>query len=323
MDVSSFMYQGPKAEVASITGSPLWGLSSRQVIEDRTKRGWRLNFSERVETPYGLGPLVSQFTTPGGRDVIWIPSYGAVRGDGFEDPMGTQHRLFWILWKAGVKVLIVGGTHGTNDWRGLSTKDSIQPGDVVLPWSFYRTEKMAGSLPGTGIGGVLPNLARQKDPFCLELSDWLAIELEKLNFFRKVHRPKDVRVILRSPTGGTFESEGETFAWRHLMQTASERERFPYVVLHGDSISPILCRHLGIHQGYYVLPVNWAEGHPATDPKKDLPKVLDELYVHRLPGVMLGFEAKVLETIPIPTSCTCAGLLEHRPEIYEEALTQK
>lgn len=316
-------YEGPHAEFASITGSPLWGLSSEQVVKDRLGRGWKLNFSERVQTPYGLGPQVNHFTTGTGRDVIWIPSYGAIRGESFNDPHKLQHMLFWILWKAGVKVMIVGGTHGTNDWRGLSTEDSIRPGDVALPWSYYRNENTAGFLPGTGIGGVLPNLARQKDVFCTELSVWLADELEKLNFFRKVHRPKDVRVILRSPLGGTFESEGETLIWRHNMRTISEREGRPYVVLHGDSISPILCRHLGIHLAYYVLPVNWAEGHEATDPSQDLPQILDELYVRRLPQTMLNFEATALEKIPMPTLCPCEKLLEHRPPVYETALSQK
>lgn len=322
VDAFNFKYEGPFAEFASITGSPLWGLSTEQVIKNRQERGWKLNFSERVPTPYGLGALVSQFTTPSGRDVIWIPSYGGVKGELTSHPHEMQWRLFWILKEAGVKVLLVGGTHGTNDWRGLTTEDSIRPGDAVLPWSYYRTENTAGSLPGTGIGGVLPNLARQKDVFCTELSDWLATELEKLNFFRKVHHPKDVRVILRSPMGGTFESEGETAIWRHSSQTMSEREGKPYVILHGDSISPILCRHLGIHEAYYCLPVNWAEGHPATDPNNDLPQVLDDLYVTKFPPVMLGFEAQVLETIPLPTTCPCESLLEKRPAVYQEALSQ-
>ncbi len=322
--VLNFAYDGPSASVASITGSPLWGVTPEQVIADRQARGWVLNFNARVRTPYGLGPLVTQFTTSSGRDVIWIPSYGGVRGERFTHPHEGQWRLFWILWKAGVRVLFVGGTHGVNDPRSpANLQDAIRPGDIVFPWSFYRNDNMAGHLPGTGIGGVLPNLARMKDPFCVSLSGWMADLAEDLEFFPKVHRPSDVRVILRSPTGGTFESEGETMVWRHMMQTISEREGSPFAMLHGDSVTPILCRHLGMDEGYYCIVANDCEGQDVTDPKFGLNTTLDSLYVKQLPRRILEFEALLLETAPIPTNCTCRELLIHRPEVYQEALSQQ
>jgi len=319
--VANYPYLGPKAPVADICGSVLWGLRVDQVNGDRKQRGWGLTFSERVSTPYGLGPLVNHYKLPRGREAIWIPSYGAIRGEDL-DPSDVQHRLFWILMQAGVKVLFVGGTSGTNDWRGLSTEESIRPGDFVLPWSFYRGPNMAGTLPDTGIGGVLPNLAQMASPFCPTLSDWLANYAEQTGHFRRVHRPKDVRVILRSPTGGTFESEGETAAWRVLTKVMSETDNLVYAMLHGDCVSPILCRHLGIHEAYFHIAVNWAEGHPATS--TDLTETLDQIYVHDLPQIMLDFGALVLETIPIPgPECPCITLLKKRPDVYQDAMTQR
>lgn len=309
---------GLEAAFASITGSPLWGLKVEEVIQNRQERGWKLKFSERITTPYGNGPLVNMFELPLGRKVIWIPSYGmvGVRGGGI--PLTLQRRLFWILAQAKVKVLIVGGTSGTNDWRGL-TDESIQPGDFVLPWSFDRQEAMVGRLPSMGIGGILPNLALLSDAFCVSLSSWLADEADKMGF-RRVHRTEDVHVVLQSPVGeGSFETPAETLRARALGRLMSEESGIPCVFLHGDCVSPLMCRHLGIHEVYYHIPVNWAEGHPAA--KGMLTESLDDLYVEKLPQLILGFENQVLETIEVPSDCTCLSLLRPRPEVYQEAIT--
>ena len=321
MDVSKVVYSGPRAQFASITGSPLWGLKVEEVLQDRQARGWTLNFSERVATPYGLGPLVNGFTLPEGREVIWIPSYGGIMGEEFDTPLTPQRRLFWILANAGVHVLLVGGTSGTNDWRG-SVEEAVWPGDFVLPWSFNRMQPMVGRLPTMGIGGLLPNLPRLSDAFCVSLSSWLAEKAEGLNFFRRVHRVQDVRVILQSPLGeGSFETPAETLMGRALARLMSSEETgAPCVFLYGDCITPLMCRHLGIHEAYYHIPANWAEGHPAS--KGALTETLDELYVTKLPQVMLGFENDVLETIEVPADCTCVGLLKKRPDVYQEAMTQ-
>ncbi|MEZ4634940.1 MAG: hypothetical protein R2856_08210 [Caldilineaceae bacterium] len=71
--------------------------------------------------------------------MLWIPSYGMVLGEDW-DVRGNFDKLFWVLWQAGVKVLIIGGTSGIADWR--RDDDAIHPGDIVLPWSF-RTKTTA------------------------------------------------------------------------------------------------------------------------------------------------------------------------------------
>ena len=97
-------YNGPKSDLATFTGSTIWGYSVDDVIAIAQRIvGWVLQSNERFQTPYGLGPLVNNFVTPTGRDVIWIPSYSEVVG---EDSLYHYNfeKAFLILWKAGVKI---------------------------------------------------------------------------------------------------------------------------------------------------------------------------------------------------------------------------
>ena len=63
-------YDGPSADFASVTGSPLWGYGVDGVIERADAKGWQVERRERLNTPYGLSPLVVHFVAPSGRDVI-------------------------------------------------------------------------------------------------------------------------------------------------------------------------------------------------------------------------------------------------------------
>ena len=74
-------YDGPSADFASFTGSPLWGYGIDGVLERAVTQGWTVSRRERLNTPYGLSPLVVHLVAPNGRDVIWIPSYGEVLGE--------------------------------------------------------------------------------------------------------------------------------------------------------------------------------------------------------------------------------------------------
>jgi len=316
-------YTGPRAEFASLTGSPFWGLSIDEVVSRIKRSGWTHNSGERSPTPYGLGPLVHHFTTPSGRDVIWIPSYGVIEG---EKMFGhTQiHKAYWLLWQAGVRVLLIGGTSGTNDWRDPALESTVRPGDLIIPWSFYPDRDMPGVLPGTEMAtGYLPKFAFLKDPFCLTLSKHLADAARSdlsPHPFRTVHDPAAVKVSLRNPYLGTFETEFETAVWRTLTRLVSEEAGFPHVMVHGDCISPVLARRMGIHLGYYHIAVNWVEGHPATH--EAITDSLDRLYLDVLPETCLRFEMSLLESLQVPDDCTCLANLVERPAVYMEAITR-
>ena len=121
----SVKYDGPLAEFATFTGSPLWGYGVDGVIERAEGQGWKAARRERLNTPYGLSPLVVHFVTSTERDVLWIPSYGEVVGEDSLYHLNFE-KSFWVLWQAGVKVMLVGGTSGIADWR--SGRRGYSPG---------------------------------------------------------------------------------------------------------------------------------------------------------------------------------------------------
>ena len=129
-------YDGPHAAFATLGGSPTWGLGDR-FAEFAAPRGHTRTGVFRPLTPYGIGPQVEHYRAPSGRPFLRIPSYGQVVD---EDPQlrASEWKTFWILWKAGVRVLLVGGTSGSCDWRrSLATHDAVAlpPGPFLLTGS--------------------------------------------------------------------------------------------------------------------------------------------------------------------------------------------
>jgi len=322
------LYTGPKAEIASLTGSPWWGRGVGDVARYMRERGFTLQSSRRYPTPYGKGPLTLHFRAPSqGRSVIWIPSYGGVLGEDWERH-NTSHKVFWILWKAGVKVLVVGGTSGTADWRAMGDnipEEAVQPGDFVLPWSFVTDRRHRG-LPDTPFETVWPAFDMTlDDPFCPELAQLLANKVRaeySPDPFRRVHTPDDVRTALVLPKGITFETDPEIWSQAMLWRLVSEGQPGspPIVSLHGDCVNPVLARMMGIHMLYYHLPANWAQG---IHPEKGLVNTLHSLYMEVFPKVVMELEAWMWESVPIPdgSNCSCLSTRHIAPEVFARAMT--
>ncbi|MCK4417940.1 MAG: hypothetical protein KAV99_07205, partial [Candidatus Latescibacteria bacterium] len=315
---STVKYKGPRADIATLTGSPLWGKTIGQVMNFLMGQGFCHRGAERLPTPYGLGPLVQHFESPSGRSVIRIPSYGGVKGEDWQ-LRNTAWKVFWLLWKAGVKVLIVGGTSGTADWR--DREDSVWPGDFVLPWSF-RTSPHHRGLPGTPYETSWPRYdLLLNSPFCPELAGILARKVRAEYCpkpFRRVHTPEEVRIALVVPDGITFETTFDILMWVSIAKRISRElqpELPPVVTLHGDCINPVLARLLGIHMLYYHLPSNWAQG---LHPEKGITETLYPLYTEVFPEVVLQLEAWMLENLPIPSGedCCCISDLRKAPDIF-------
>ncbi|MDP7331525.1 MAG: hypothetical protein QF832_00510 [SAR324 cluster bacterium] len=321
-------YNGPKSDFATFTGSPIWGYSVDNVIAIAKDRGWDVQSNERFPTPYGLGPLVNHFVTPTGRDVIWIPSYGEVVG---EDSLYHYNfeKAFWILWKAGVKILLVGGTSGIADWRGQSKSlrdKAISPGDVVLPWSFY-TRPVHRGLPCTDFESMWSKShLLLGDPFCPDGQKTL---LSKFTPFldqgkiRKIHTPSEVRAALVVPNSITFETEFDIVHWLSIGKTASDLQPHlpPVATVHGDCLNPILARYLGIHLFYYHLISNYAQG---LVPQEETAKSIHKLYSETYPTIATEIEFDLLENLSIPTgeSCKCTSSLHKAPSVFSQSLTQ-
>jgi purine nucleoside phosphorylase len=317
-------YTGPKADLATVTGSPLWGLRIDDVVAAAKARGWQHYGGERLATPYGPSAQVHHFTTPAGRSVIWIPSYGNVRGED-RDLYWHNEKLFWVLWQAGVKGLIVGGTSGIADWR--QGEETVQPGDVVLPWSF-RTKPEHGGLPGTPFETFWPDHDVLLDePFCPDLRQRLVEKFAPhvaAGRIRRLHTPDDVRVALVIPDAPTFESDFDILMWAAISRMASEIQpkQPPIVTLHGDCVNPVLARHLGIHVMYYHLVANYAQG---MRPDHDIAATLYGLYLETFPQVALDVEFSLLEEVALPdgASCHCRKGVHEAPKVFRAAMTQR
>lgn len=317
-------YHGPKAPIATLTGSPLWGLPTQEVTNFLIKQGFKYCGEERYPTPYGPGPLVQHFESPFGRSVIRIPSYGGVRGEDWRR-RDTAAKTFWILWQAGVQVLIVGGTSGTADWR--EGEEAIRPGDFVLPWSF-RTSTYHRGLFGTPYETSWPRHDTvMSEPFCTALSGLVAERVREMYSpvpFRCVHTAQDVRAALVLPDGITFETDFDILMWVAICRTISrvlQLEEPPVVTLHGDCVNPVLARLLGMHLLYYHLPSNWAQG---LHSEEGIVETLYPLYMEEFPQAALELEAWMLNSLPLPDgrSCSCIASKHTAPEVFSQAMTQ-
>ncbi len=307
----SVTYSGPSAAIATISGSPLWGLGDR-FPTFAEERGSTLLGMHRPPTPYGPGPRLEHYQSPTGRHFLRIPSYGMVAGEDWI-LREAEHKVFWLLWQAGVRVLIVGGTSGTCDWR--DGDDAVQPGDMVLPWSFMSLDAPPAGLPGTVLESTLAERVPLMDePFCPSLARAWADELARLpsSPFRRVHG-HEARVILNRWHYGAFESAGQAMLLRYFGQSVGSP------IITGDCVSPPLARVCGMHMLYYHVPSNWAEGLRP----QHLTSTLDKLYVETLPKVIGELELRLLARLDEPADCQCRALLRSRPAEYRLALSPR
>jgi len=326
-------YSGPHGDIASVTGSPLWGIEVEQVVQAYRDRGWQLNYSGQPEIPPiyggGTGPQVFGFETTRGRRVIWIPSYGGVLGQDWKHH-GTREKVLWILLNSGIKVLVVGGTSGITDWRlyekRYDSQTTVEPGDMVFPWSFYTCSQDRG-LIGTSIETAWPKFDMTLDrPYCPELAMIMAAKARgyvSQGLLRRVHTIEDVRVALVTPPGITFETDFDILDWAARCQRMSEMTPNlpPVLTLHGDNFAPVFCRLAGVHLAYYHLVANRAQGMPDN---AQLVQTLHELYCGNFLKVALDYEPFLLETLPVPDgrSCLCISSKHLAPEVFCQAMTQ-
>jgi len=306
-------YEGPAATLATLGGSPTWGLGDR-FHEFAATLGYARLGVARPRTPYGLGPQVEHYRTPSGREFLRIPTYGQVAD---EDPLlhGSEWKTFWILWKAGVRLLLVGGTSGSCDWRrSAADEGAVRPGDLILPKSYLTRHPMPTGLPGTELEFCLPRqVAIMDDPFCPPLAEALRAEAGRLPGFRfrRIHGPEAGVVLNRWLAGNGFES----LAMCRELEAYGRLTGLP--VITGDCVSPVLARVCGMHLAYYHVVSNWGTGLEAEDPTI----VLDRLYMETLPAVAATLELSLLDRLAEPSSCRCLELLRQRPPAYLRALS--
>jgi hypothetical protein len=309
----SVVYDGPRAALATLGGSPTWGLGDR-FHEVAAGHGHARLAVARPRTPYGLGPQVEQYRTPDGREFLRIPTYGQVAD---EDPVlhASEWKTFWICWQAGVRVLLVGGTSGSCDWRrGAGDEAAVRPGDLVLPASYLTRDAMPTGLPGTELEYCLPRqVAIMDEPFCPPLAEAIRRAARGLPGFRfrRVHGPEAGVVLNRWLAGNGFESA----AMCRELEAYGRHTGLPVVT--GDCVSPVLARVCGMHLAYYHVVANWGTGLEPEDPTL----TLDRLYMETLPPIAAALELGLLERLAEPAGCRCRELLRPRPAAYVRALS--
>ena len=309
----SVEYTGPRALLATLGGSPTWGLGDR-FHEYAAELGHTRLGVHRPTTPYGLGPQVEHYRGPSGREFLRIPTYGQVVN---EDPVlrASEWKTFWILWQAGVRILLVGGTSGSCDWRrSASEVEAVRPGDLVLPFSYLPRDTMPTGLPGTDLEFCLTRqVAIMDDPFCPTLADEIETEAGSLpDFqFRRIHPQADAVVLNRWLAGNGFESLATT----RMLEAYGRQTGMPVVT--GDCVSPVLARVCGMHLAYYHIVSNWGTGLMPDDPTI----VLDEMYTRQIPHAAARLELNLLDRLREPDACRCRALLRPRPAAYTLALS--
>jgi hypothetical protein len=298
-------YEGPKARFASITESPFWALSNKDFVSLVEAGGWKLDQRTRVPTPYGRGPETLAFTTPGGRKVLFVRDYGRTPGGEYRQRR-LYERLFWVLWKAGVKSMLVGSHAGSADWR--MAPDTIVPGDLVFPWSFESKGWFTG-LPGTPYETVWnnPMVTRSRElpwpymrePFSAAMAARfraLAEPEQKAGRIGKIVTSEQVRAVLVGEDSIAFESNYDIYAHQALAKAISEMQpdRPPIVTLHGSVINPVLAKFLGIE----ILPYQIIS-NPAQGVVQDISGAHDAHVFSREAAVMwLRLEMRFFETYP-------------------------
>lgn len=276
---SDLSYTGPKASLVSITESPFWAINDDDFIRLIKKRGWTLVGITRSETPYGLGPKTMEWKTPKGRSVLFIRDYGKTPGGEYRQRQ-LYERLYWQLWKAGAKVMIVGSHLGSADWRAPDVR--VKPGDLIFPWSFESKGWFTG-LPGTEFETVWnnPKVTRSRElpwpymnepfsrPLWTQFRPLVEAHKQRGELVGKIYEPEDVRGVLVSEDSIAFETNYDIFARMALSKTISEMHpnKPPVITLHGSVVNPVLAKFLSIDVLPYQIISNPAQGieHDISD----------------------------------------------------------
>ncbi|MEO0509821.1 MAG: hypothetical protein AAF065_08180 [Verrucomicrobiota bacterium] len=308
--------------MATITGSPLWGRSVDWVVTQYENRGWIHSGGDRVETPYGLGPEVHGFSMPEkSRSFVFIPSYGDILGEGCLTEE-TVRKCCWVLWQAGVKVVLIGGNSGVCDPLG---EKGVRPGDVVFPWSF-KTDAHHRGLPRTPFAAVWPaHDLMLEEPFSPNLSKFFRKILEPRvgsDGFERIFGPEEVRAALIHYGGMTFETDFDILQWQVMTRQMSELEpdKPRIITLHGDAFNPILLRFLGIDVVYYHLVCNYVQGS-ACQTAEGIHETIERYYMASYPETVFAAEAEFFETVEMPEDgCSEAqSYLKRNPAVFAEA----
>jgi len=159
------MAEIPTAKIAVLGGSTTMGSGFPRGYEDVEIIADDLVF----ETPFGPTAPFSHARVDG-KGLLYVGFHGVTRGIRNTEPDSSGERVFYVLWRAGVKKILGTALCG-------STNRLLDPGDAVIPDDFVdyttkRPQMLMASLQDKGLD--VPRISyRLHQPLCPVLSGHL------------------------------------------------------------------------------------------------------------------------------------------------------
>jgi len=155
----------PEVKISVIGGSTLHGTGfpSNCSEVDIIKKG------TRYKTPFGES---APFTLArvSGKEFLFVPFHGITPDIDNTEPNSASERVFYVLWRAGVKRIIGTALCG-------STNRLLDPSDVIIPDGFvdYTTKRPQSFFKSLNRRGFNESriMYRLNEPFCPEISSLL------------------------------------------------------------------------------------------------------------------------------------------------------
>jgi 5'-methylthioadenosine phosphorylase len=174
------MAEIPTAKIAVLGGSTtMWsgfprGYEGVEIIADELV----------FETPFGPTAPFTHAEVEG-REFLYVGFHGITRGIRNTEPDSSGERVFYVLWRAGVKKILGTALCG-------STNRLLDPGDAVIPDDFVdyttkRPQMLMTSLQDKGLD--VPSISyRLRQPLCPTLSGHLVDACKEAGFPRVFKR---------------------------------------------------------------------------------------------------------------------------------------
>ncbi|MCL5108905.1 MAG: hypothetical protein M1401_08605 [Chloroflexi bacterium] len=299
-------YTGPTGvPLGLIRGSGTWGI---RFPEDAQEPGVEVLFEGMIETPYPRGAAYERRLSPrfqvlrlvdeDGRErqAISIASHGWQPGEDPVEESAATYKVFWLLWKAGVKWVIGGGTCG-------SLNNALLAGDLVIHHDFVdATKARVVGLPGTELN--FPRftvLLRMRQAICPDVAAVLEQEGRALPFARVYGY--DRQLIHYCTEGPWFETPAEV---RDL------RARGGDTVGQSLAMEAHMARACGMHIAFCHYVVNPAEGLLDKDWPLDLTH-------EQLAVAMARLKLRALKRLAVDGDCDCLQYRVARPAAKYQA----
>lgn len=198
------MAEIPKAKIAVLGGSTTIGAGFPREFEEISIINDELVF----ETPFGLTAPFT-YAKIDGKEFLYVDFHGITKNIRNTEPDSSGERVFYVLWRAGVKKIIGTALCG-------STNRLLDPADVVIPDDFVdfttkRPQMLMVSLQDRGLD-VARYSYRLHQPTCPSLSETLVKCCKKAGFPRVFRRG-----IVGVAEGPRLESPAEIrLRWQNL-----------------------------------------------------------------------------------------------------------